>query len=150
VQQRGLWPLVFHRTRLHAFADIRTQDLLLQQPETGCCQGWVCLFSLASTAVPARVLSYFGRKQECGHNQGTTLFFDLGGTLADPVFGSDGKLTGFTAFPGAKAGRRECKRRIVIHSTCGNLCPNVELIPAPSSASHVSPPGNSRAANKVD
>ena len=38
------------------------------------------------------------------HDQVTTMFFDFGATLVDPVFGSDGRLTGFTAFPGAKAG----------------------------------------------
>ena len=58
-----------------------------------------------------------------GHNQVTTFFFDLGGTLVDPVLGSDGKLTGFTALPGTKAGLQrlaEFKLRLGIISDTGD------------------------------
>ena len=59
-----------------------------------------------------------------GHDQVTTLFFDLGATLVDPVFGPDGKLTGFTAFPGAKAGLQrlaESRLRLGIISDTGDV-----------------------------
>jgi FMN phosphatase YigB (HAD superfamily) len=57
-------------------------------------------------------------------HQVTTLFFDLGGPLVDPVIGPDGSFSGFTVLPDTASGLRrlaDAKLRLGIISNTGNI-----------------------------
>jgi hypothetical protein len=57
-------------------------------------------------------------------NQITTVFFDLGATLVDPVLTSEGKFSGFTVLPGTAAGLQrlaDAKLRLGIISNTGEI-----------------------------
>src|SRR3954447_1868602 len=67
---------------------------------------------------------FCGRKQMQSHHQATTLFFDLGGTLVDPVAGPDGSFSGFTVLPDTASGLKrlaDAKLRLGIISNTGNI-----------------------------
>src|SRR4051794_33266367 len=56
--------------------------------------------------------------------QVATLFFDLGGTLVEPVTGPDGSFSGFTVLPDTVSGLKrlaDAKLRLGIISNTGNV-----------------------------